>query len=153
LQLARETSSVVEIGTATGWTAAALAIGLPKATISTYDPVLHPQRADYLALLPPAVRARITCVTATGTDGPLAGEKRVGLLFLDGAHEREETIATLQAWEHALAPGALVVFHDYAPAPDGGPAHYPGVAEAVTELDLQGVLLDDLFVWRRSTAP
>ena len=36
------------------------------------------------------------------------------------------------AWQPRMAPGGLVVLHDY-----GNPA-YPGVAEAVAELGLEG---------------
>ena len=46
------------------------------------------------------------------------------------------------AWRGALAPGAIVVFHDY-----GHPA-YPGVREAVNELGLRGSERGGVFVWR-----
>ncbi len=105
-------------------------------------------RGGYLGLLPAGARARITCLRAGGEAGPLAGERGVDLLFVDGSHEREETLPTVRAWSYALRPGAAVAFHDYGPGPDGAPPRYPGVAEAVAELGLEGELRGDLFVWR-----
>lgn len=98
--------------------------------MTSYDPAERPGRAGYLALLPAGARAQITCLRAGGEAGPLAGERGVDLLFVDGGHEREETLATVRAWSYALRPGAAVAFHDYGPGPDGAPPRYPGVAEA-----------------------
>ena len=46
------------------------------------------------------------------------------------------------AWRPALAPGALVLFHDY------GHPGFPGVAEAVSKLGLHGSADGGIFVWR-----
>ncbi len=46
----------------------------------------------------------------------------------------------MQAWHGALAPGALIVFDDYA-HPD-----YPGVREAVADLGLRGEMAGTLYV-------
>ncbi len=64
------------------------------------------------------------------------------LLFIDSLHEREPAAAAFRAWQGALAAGAVVVFHDY-----GHPA-YPGVAEAVSDLGLEGRRSGGQFVWR-----
>jgi predicted O-methyltransferase YrrM len=37
---------------------------------------------------------------------------RVGLLYVDGAHDRRSVVADLEAWEGLLVAGALVYFHD-----------------------------------------
>jgi hypothetical protein len=63
-------------------------------------------------------------------------------LFIDFSHEREPTITAFRAWRDALAPGAVVVFHDH-----GNPDH-PGVRQAVAELGLSGRESGSLFVWR-----
>jgi hypothetical protein len=65
-------------------------------------------------------------------------------LFVDSSHDREQTLAEFGAWRDALAPGAVVAFHDY-----DEPA-YPGVTEAVRELGLDGEVFGHLFVWRAS---
>ncbi len=51
-------------------------------------------------------------------------------------------LAAFAAWRDALAPGAVVVFHDYR-HPD-----YPGVRDAVRELALDGYEVGGVFVWR-----
>lgn len=36
----------------------------------------------------------------------------VGLLFVDGAHDRQSVLADVDGWERFVAPGGLVIFHD-----------------------------------------
>jgi hypothetical protein len=42
-----------------------------------------------------------------------------------------------------LRPGATVAFHDY------GDEHYPGVAQAVAQLGLQGEERAGMYLWRK----
>ena len=137
---------IVEAGTASGWTAAALALAEPGCRVVTLDPEVHPQRDSYLGLLPAAARGRVELVSAGVEEGPAAaganGASPVEMLFLDGPHDREPTRAAFEAWRGALAPGAVVAFHDY------GDPDYPGVAEAVEELGLEGEAHGTLFLWR-----
>lgn len=93
----------------------------------------------YLDLAKPQVRERITFVNATGCSGPLTDDE-VDLLYVDSAHGHEETINELRAWKRALPPGALIVFDDFT-HPD-----FPGVREAVRELELSGTQSGTLFV-------
>jgi hypothetical protein len=60
---------------------------------------------------------------------------------VDSSHERQETIDTFHAWRPALAPGAAIAFHDYENP------RYPGVSEAIAELDLRGESSGQLFIW------
>jgi hypothetical protein len=66
------------------------------------------------------------------------------MLFVDGSHERDLTVRTFESWRAALAPGAIVAFHDY-----DNPL-FPGVGEAIRSLGLAGEVAGDVFVW---TAP
>jgi hypothetical protein len=66
------------------------------------------------------------------------------MLFVDGSHERELTIATFEAWRPRLERDAIVAFHDFENP------EYPGVTEAIRELGLNGEADGDLFVWRAS---
>ena len=141
LELATGRRRVVEIGTAEGWTAIALAIADRHRRVRTYDPVVYPTRERYLELAGPRVRSRIELLAARGEAS--ADIDGVELLFVDGSHEREETVAAFETWSEALAPGAIVAFHDY------GNPEYPGVAEAVQQLGLAGERGVDTFVWRR----
>lgn len=140
LGLARGRERIVELGTAAGWTAGALA--LTGARVLSLDPVVVPQRARYLALLPRATRERITCVQAPGVEGVAHAGGPVDLLFVDSTHERAATVAEVQAWRPALAPDALIVLHDFA-----NPA-FPGVTEAVCDLGLDGDVRGGMLVAR-----
>ena len=51
-------------------------------------------------------------------------------------------LRAVPVWRPALAPDAIVAFHDY-DHPD-----FPGVREAIEELGLDGEARGGLFVWR-----
>lgn len=140
LRLARGRTEVVELGTGPGWTALALALADAARRVTSYDPVDH--ATPYAGLVGAAVRERVKLRHGQGSEGPQPGDPPVDLLFIDSTHEREQTVAELAAWRPALAPGALVLFHDY------GHPGFPGVAEAVSELGLHGSADGGIFVWR-----
>ena len=143
LRLAAGRRSVVELGTATGWTTASLVLADPQRTVASYDPVVQPGRARYAALVRPEARGRMTFVDETGEAGAARWKgPPVDLLFIDSTHMRDDTLAEFRAWRPHLAPGALVVFHDF-----GNPA-FPGVAEAVEELRLPGEVAGGSYVAR-----
>jgi predicted O-methyltransferase YrrM len=142
LRLARGCRHAVELGTGTAWTTISLALADRRRQVTSYDPVTRPERERYLGLVPERVRRRIRLLERPGASGPPPNAPPADFLFVDSSHEREETIAELRAWRDALAPGAVVVFHDYAE-----PA-YPGVGEAIRELRLQGEAIGHLFAWR-----
>ena len=140
LRLARGRERVAELGTATGWTAISLALADPARRVASFDPVVHMHRDRYLGLVRPSVGRRIDFVRAAGSEaagrfGPVA------MLFIDSTHEREGTLAEFRAWRERLEPGAVVAFHDY------GHPDFPGVAQAVAELGLEGEAPGGLFVW------
>jgi len=141
LRLAGRRRTVVELGTATGWTTASLVLADPARTVTSYDPVFQPGRDRYETLVPAKARERMTFVQGTGEaggadwDGP-----PVDLLFIDSTHTREDTLAEYRAWREHLTPGALVVFHDF-----GNPA-FPGVAEAVADLGVAGQVVGGAYV-------
>jgi predicted O-methyltransferase YrrM len=139
LELASGRQYVVELGTGTAWTAAALAAAEPRRRVTSLDPIARPECARYLALLSPAARARVQLVEAPGVNGPLSNAA-VDMLYIDSSHQRGDVIAELRAWTPVLASGAVVVLDDY------GHADYPGVAEAVAELGLDGTARGTLFV-------
>jgi len=139
LRLAQGRRRAVELGTATGWTAGALLLAEPQRRLTSFDPVARDHREAYLRLLPRSARERLELVAAPGHDARGEG---VELLFVDASHDRDATVAELDAWRPRLAPGALVVLHDY-----GNPA-YPGVAEAVADLGLSGREHAGLWLWQ-----
>jgi predicted O-methyltransferase YrrM len=141
LAIARGRRAVVELGTGTGWSAVALALADGDRSVITYDAIARPEREDYLAMVKAGVRQRIELRDELDTSGPRDGESPE-LLFIDSSHDRESVLAAFSAWRGALAPGAVVVFHDY------GHPDYPGVRDAVRELALLGDVRDGIFVWR-----
>jgi predicted O-methyltransferase YrrM len=141
LSVAAGAAHVVELGTATGWTAISLALSDPARRVTSFDPISRPEPARYLRLVSPGVRSRIALVTAPGSDGPRDNQP-VDLLYIDSSHERQPTIDEVHVWRSVLAPGATIVFDDY------GHPDYPGVREAVDELGLDGRVVGTLFVAR-----
>jgi cephalosporin hydroxylase len=155
LELAGDSRRVVELGTATGWTAISMALAAPGRHVSSYDIVQRPEPLRYLELVGPSVRERVRFITAPGSAGPAGGDRPgpagpgeqspapapyVDMLYIDSSHEREQTIAEVLAWRPVLRPGAPIVFDDYR-HPD-----FPGVAEAIAELGLSGQARGSLFV-------
>jgi spermidine synthase len=146
IRMARGRRRVVELGTATGWTAAALALADPTRTVVSCDPHIQPGRNRYLRLLRSSTRARIELVHATGVEAAAMDDHEVGLLFIDSSHERQATIDEWHAWRPRLAPDAIVVFHDC------DHPEFPGIARAIEELGLSGERQAGMFVWRAATA-
>lgn len=149
LSLARGRRRVAELGTATGWTAASMVLDDPRRSVISFDPVVQQHRERYLALLPAPARERLDLRNETGASGAVrlrgqSPQSHVDLLFVDSTHSREGTVEEVRGWRDLLAPGALLVLHDY-----GNPA-FPGVAEAVAELGLRGEVQGGCFV---SSAP
>jgi predicted O-methyltransferase YrrM len=139
LRLARGRRRVVELGTATGWTAISLALADPLRTVSTLDVVKREEPLRYLQLVGGSVRRRVELEIRDGAQGP-RDQVPVDLLYVDSSHQRESTIAEVLAWRPVLAAGATVAFDDYA-NPD-----YPGVREAIAELGLPGERRGAMFV-------
>jgi Methyltransferase domain len=142
LGLAAGRHAVVELGTATAWTTAALALADPQRQVISYDPVVHAHRDAYVALAGDAAAGRMALRAQTEADGPQAGDPPAQMLFVDSTHDRESVLRTVPVWRDALASGAVVAFHDY-DHPD-----FPGVREAIEELGLRGEVRGGLFVWR-----
>jgi predicted O-methyltransferase YrrM len=142
LALARGRTAVVELGTGTAWTAIALALDDPARRVISCDPISRVEREAYLEIAGAEARERIELRAEPDDAGPRADDPPVQLLFIDSSHAREPTADAFRAWRGALTAGAIVVFHDH-----GNPA-YPGVREAVADLELAGEARGSMFVWR-----
>jgi predicted O-methyltransferase YrrM len=141
--MTRGCSRVVELGTATAWTAITLALDDRRRRVVTYDVIEREEAKRFLDLVGPDVRERIELVVAPGCTGP-RDQQRFDLLYIDSSHTREDTVAEVQAWRPYLRPGAPILFDDY--------THpgYPGVREAIEELGLKGEVRGTLFIHRRT---
>jgi predicted O-methyltransferase YrrM len=131
LELARGRRCVVELGTATAWTAITLALDDPERRVVTYDPLARPEPLRYLKLVKRGVRDRVQLVIAPGSAGPVRGEP-VDLLYIDSSHERGQTIEEVRTWQPHLRSGGLLLFDDY--THEG----FPGIRQAIEELGLDG---------------
>jgi predicted O-methyltransferase YrrM len=142
LALARGRRAIVELGTGTAWSAIALALDDPARRVISCDPISRVEREAYLQMAGAAARARIELRAEPDDGGARPGDPPVQLLFIDSSHAREPTAAAFRAWHGALAAGAIVVFHDH------GNPQYPGVRQAVEDLELAGEAHGSMFVWR-----
>ena len=141
LELAGNGRVVVELGTAHGWTAISLALADPTREVISYDPLERPGPPQYLELVPEQVRRRVTLIVDRGDSGP-RDSRSVDVLYVDTAHDRDDTLRELEAWRPVLRDGAWVVLDDFT-HPD-----FPGVKEAVDELRLEGEERAGMFVHR-----
>jgi predicted O-methyltransferase YrrM len=141
IRLASGRRHVVELGTATGWTAAALTLSDPARRVVSCDPNVQPQRERYLGLLPSSARERLTLLQVEGASAARLTPDPVDMLFIDSSHEKQATIDEWNAWRPRLASQAVVVLHDFTHP------EFPGVAAAVRELGLSGQVREGMFVW------
>jgi predicted O-methyltransferase YrrM len=141
IEVARGRRRVVELGTATAWTAISLALADPERGVLTLDVVDREEPHRYLQLIPSPVRSRVQIVIRPGADGPTMG-RRVDLLYIDSSHDRDATVAEVLAWRPVMDPHGLIVFDDYT-HPD-----FPGVRQAVVQLGLTGFAAGTLFIAR-----
>lgn len=145
LSVGREARTVAEVGTGTGWTAIVLALARSDRQVHSFDVSEHEQRARYLELVPASVRSRLHLSIRDGREGPPPQLPELDFLFIDSSHELEETLLTFRLWSERLRAGAVAAFHDY------DDEQYPGVRQAVAQLDLVGEPRAGMFVWRKES--
>lgn len=148
--------AIVELGSYRGKstcylaTGAAIDNGAPVYAVDAWSEEVSAWRAAVLSTLPsPAfedftaqidkagvsdgvhVIRSLTTLAAELYDGP-----PVGLLYIDGDHNRAAVLADFRAWRRHLAPDAVVIFDDF------GVTKNPGVSLAVGDLETSGELID-----------
>jgi predicted O-methyltransferase YrrM len=137
-------ASILEIGTAFGYSAAIVALACPEAMITTLNPkpAEFPKAEENLRSL-----GNITVLQICSWDY-LAMYKgaTLDMVFVDGNHE--EIRRDLPWWDWLRVDG-LMLFHDYSPAGSKRPS--PPVFEAVNEFaEMRGREPDVLVVDHRS---
>ena len=148
--------AIVELGSYRGKstcylaTGAAIDNGAPVYAVDAWSEEVSAWRAAVLSALPsPAfedftaqldkagvndgvhVIRSLTTLAAELYDGP-----PVGLLYIDGDHNRAAVLADFRAWRRHLAPDAVIIFDDF------GVTKNPGVSLAVGDLEASGELID-----------
>ncbi len=141
LDISRGRRRVVELGTATGWTALSLLLADQDRTVVSFDPFARGERDRYARLAGAGVTARARFLTAPGDSGPRSSEP-IELLYIDSSHCRDETIREVQAWTPVMTTGAIIVFDDF------DHPQYPGVRDAVQQLGLEGEERSGLYLHR-----
>jgi predicted O-methyltransferase YrrM len=124
---------IVEIGSYKGASACYLARGgVPVHCVDLWDlggqrhAQRYAQRAVWHQFLANTEGLDITPHKGASVDVAATWDLPVGLLFIDGLHTYDGVRSDLDAWTPHLAPGGLVVFHDY-------DQRFPGVIEAADE--------------------
>ena len=159
-KLAAPARVVVELGSWKGRSALALALGVrPGAQVWSVD-LFHgsaderlpggPQEEvlglpggtlpDFARNLDQYLGDPVRVIVADHVEAAAAFALPVDLLFVDGEHTIQATVATFRAWAPRLAPGAVVVFHDL---------QMPTVRAAIAcGLNLQVEEIAYLGIWR-----
>ena len=113
----------------------------PGRVVHTFDIVDRPARESYWRQIPTPARERINAYLTPGQQPP-EEVTDVELLYIDGAHRFEPTVEIFNAWRPRITKNAAVAIHDYANP------RFPGVAQAIHHLGLDGEAVGNLFVWR-----
>lgn len=126
--------TVLEVGSAFGWSAIAMALGgaARVVTVDVHEPgdsneergTLAPLLANLAGF---GVRDKVTAVIGRSPEA-LADLGTFGLAFIDADHCRESVLADVKAARDHLEPGGILACHDY------GNDSTPGVADALDEL-------------------
>jgi len=83
----------------------------------------------------PADRLRSVDIIVDSAECHAAFDRAIHLLFIDGDHHYAGVKADLENWTPKIAPGGIVVMHDYAPRPEHLVLlpHLEGVRRAISE--------------------
>lgn len=118
--------NILEFGTARGGTTFQFFLNAPNAVIHTLD--IETPKLENLAIRKAFADPRVRVVTANSCTFDFRSMgTNFNLIFIDGGHD-EETVRSdsLKALE-VLAPGGVILWHDYKPS-------FPGVFKALNEL-------------------
>jgi hypothetical protein len=109
----RRVKRILEVGTYRARTTYALHLNCPEAAIVSYDiQVLDsPYRQSLLNM--PGVQLRHA--SFAGSAAALRQEPPFDLIFVDGSHQFEHVVADSRLALELLAPGGVIVWHDYRP--------------------------------------
>ena len=102
-------SRILEIGTLHGYSASVMAQAVPRAHITTLNPV----KAEVVNARTQLAPCRnVTLIDVASWDYYPAAPDNIEMVFVDGDHKR--AVRDLPYW-NKLAFGGLILFHDYSP--------------------------------------
>ena len=117
-------ATILEFGTAIGYSACMLAQGAPLAQVVTVDPAREKSELARENLYPwPNVRTVV--MGSVDLLDQMPEQDRFEMVFVDGDHSQDSVTADARAWLPAIRPGGIIAFHDY------GRESLPGVKAGV----------------------
>ncbi len=123
-----EGATILEIGTALGYSACLMATAAPRASVTT----LNPKDGEYeRAMANLRIRANVRVVKATSQEFWRADLPPYDLIFVDGDHSYRMVLLDSRYF-NVLQPGGMILFHDYSPSESDRPS--AGSFRALNEL-------------------
>jgi len=109
----RGVKRILEIGTYRARTTAAFHLNCPEAFIASYD--IQVLDSPYRRALLNQPNIQLRHASFADSAGVLRNEPPYDLIFVDGSHRVEYVIADSRIALEILAPGGIIVWHDYRP--------------------------------------
>lgn len=109
----RRAGRILEVGTYRSRTTCALHLNCPESVIVSYDIQRLDSAYRRLLLGKPNVQFRHASFAASAVE--LRREPPFDLIFVDGSHQLEHVVEDSRLALELLAPGGIVVWHDYRP--------------------------------------
>ena len=109
----RRVKRILEVGTYRARTTAAFHLNCPEAFIASYD--IQMLDSPYRRALLNQPNIQLRHASFADSAGALRKEPPFDLIFVDGSHRMEYVIADSQLALEILAPGGIIVWHDYRP--------------------------------------
>jgi hypothetical protein len=109
----RQVKRILEVGTYRGRTTAAFHLNCPEAVIVSYD--IQVLDSPYRRTLQNQPNIQLRNASFADSAETLRKEPPFDLIFVDGSHRMEYVIADSRLALEILAPGGIIVWHDYRP--------------------------------------
>lgn len=104
---------IVEIGSHHGKSTTALALGKPpEVPLLAIDPLPDERHFEAFRANMERIGADVELFRGTSADAAREHRPEIGLLFVDGAHDRASVLRDIDDWEPLVAVGGVVAFHD-----------------------------------------
>ena len=109
----RKAKRILEVGTYRARTTCALHLNCPEAEIVSYD--IQVLDSPYRQLLRDKPKMQLRHASFSASADTLRREPPFDLIFVDGSHRFEDVVEDSRLALVLLAPGGIVVWHDYRP--------------------------------------
>lgn len=107
----RQARRILEVGTYRARTTLALHLNCPKATIISYD--IQALDSEFRQAAQATTQVELRHASFIASAEALLREPRFDLIFVDGSHRYEHVIEDSGLALQLVAPGGIIVWHDY----------------------------------------